>query len=292
MRLYAPAKINLDLRVLGRREDRFHEVRTILQTIALRDVVVVAARRGPFTVRSRMSAMPKDRDNLVWAAGAALWRALERSGTPNGIAVTISKRIPSEAGLGGASSDAAATLRGLARLWAPDAADAVVREVAAIVGSDVPFFLKGGTVLATGRGEQTRRLAPLRKHWVVLAVPAFGISTPRAYQWWDTSKRPSTTAIAAPRKWRQRLDLLCNDLEQPVVARHPEIGDMVSRLLASGAESAAMSGSGSSVFGLFSSHTVAVAARRRVRCGGWRTWLTRTVGRSECARLAAPSRID
>lgn len=292
MRLYAPAKINLDLRVLGRRADRFHEVRTILQTIELRDVVIVAARRGPFTVRSRTPAMPKDRDNLVWSAAAVLWRALERSGTPHGIAVTITKRIPSAAGLGGASSDAAATLRGLARLWAPKAADAVVREVAAIVGSDVPFFLEGGTVLATGRGEQTRRLAPLHKHWVVVAVPAFGISTPRAYRWWDTTKRSSTAALAAPRKWRHRLDLLCNDLEPPVVARHPEIGDMVARLRESGAESAAMSGSGSSVFGLFSSQTAAAAARRRLRCGGWRTWLTRTIGSSECARLAAPARID
>ncbi len=292
VRLHAPAKINLDLRVLGRRADRFHEVRTILQAIELHDIVTATARRGPFTVRSRTSAMPTDRDNLVWSAGAALWRALGWSGTPHGIAVTIIKRIPAAAGLGGASSDAAAALQGLARLWVPDGADTVVREVAATVGSDVPFFLDGGTVLATGRGERTRRLAPLHEHWVVVAVPVFSVSTPRAYHWWDRTRRASTSARAAPARWRHRLDLLCNDLEPPVIARHPEIGETVARLQAAGAARAAMSGSGSSVFGLFSTRAAAVVARRRVRRRGWRTWLTRTISNAECRRLAAPARID
>ena len=110
MQLHAFAKINLDLRVLGLRSDGFHEVRTILQTIELHDTVQLSVRRGPFTVTSRTQMMPKDRDNLIWIAGLTVWRAIGRTGIPDGVAVRVKKRIPSEAGLGGASSDAAAAL--------------------------------------------------------------------------------------------------------------------------------------------------------------------------------------
>ena len=185
LRVCAPAKINLHLEVLGLRGDGYHDVRTILQSIALADTLVLTPRRGPFTVRSRAQAMPRDRENLIWRAAAALWRALGRSGDPSGVAVTIRKVVPAGAGLGGASSDAASALRALRRIWAPDAPDRLLRDVAAAVGSDVPFFLQGGTVVATGRGERTRRLAPVDPCEVVLGVPGFEVSTAAAYRWWD-----------------------------------------------------------------------------------------------------------
>ena len=185
LRVCAPAKINLHLEVLGLRGDGYHDVRTILQSIALADTLVLTPRRGPFTVRSRAQAMPRDRENLIWRAAAALWRALGRSGDPSGVAVTIRKVVPAGAGLGGASSDAASALRALRRIWAPDAPDRLLRDVAAAVGSDVPFFLQGGTVVATGRGERTRRLAPVDPCEVVIGVPGFEVSTAAAYRWWD-----------------------------------------------------------------------------------------------------------
>ena len=361
----APAKINLHLEVLGLRGDGYHDVRTILQSIALADTLVLTPRRGPFTVRSRAQAMPRDRENLIWRAAAALWRALGRSGDPSGVAVTIRKVVPAGAGLGGASSDAASALRALRRIWAPDAPDRLLRDVAAAVGSDVPFFLQGGTVVATGRGERTRLLAPVDPCEVVIGVPGFEVSTAAAYRWWDEeagvgagrrsagleagapirggapgpghagleagapvrggAPGPGRAGLEAgapvrggavgpghagleagapvrggaalggaramvPRGWRSRLERLWNDLEEPVSNRHPEIGEMVRRLRATGAVRAGMTGSGSAVFGLFRSATAAERARRAVRRRGWRTMRTRTIDAAGHLRLAAVAR--
>lgn len=290
VRVGAPAKINLDLRVLGRRADGYHDVRTILQSVALHDVVSLTARPGPLLVWCRQDAVPRGSSNLVWTAARLLWQALDREGQPRGVSIGIVKRVPVAAGLGGASSNAASVLRVLGRWWS--APPTTLRTVAATVGSDVPFFLKGGTVLATGRGERTRTLPPLPRYWVVLARPGFGVSTPAAYAWWDRD-RPVVGPVARPAaRWRHQLHHLANDLEASVVRRHPEIGEMVDRLRVVGAEAAAMTGSGSTVFGLFGTRAGAVRARRRVRRRGWRTWLTRTVGPAELARLATPACMD
>ena len=300
--------------MLGLRPDGYHEVRTILQTVALHDTLAVTARPGPLTVRSGSPWVPRDRDNLVWQAGAALWRTLGRSGPPLGAAVTIRKRVPAGAGLGGASSDAAAALRALRLIWAPAASARLLQEVAAAVGSDVPFFLRGGTMLATGRGERTRALRALRQYEVVLASPPFGVSTPAAYRWWDEMAGRGGPAGGrvprqgrrdgggrgggdggagvwpagrrAPAGWRADPGRLRNDLEDPVVARHPAIGEAAARLRAAGAVRAAMTGSGSAVFGLFESTAAAARARRAIRGAGWRTTLTRTIDEAANARLA------
>ena len=294
VRVRAPAKINLDLRVLRRRPDGFHEVSTILQSVALCDTLSITARRGPLTVRSAAASVPRDRGNLVWTAAAALWRALGRSGDPAGAAVVIRKRIPAAAGLGGASSDAASALRALCSWWAPPASLRLLEDVAAGVGSDVPFFLRGGTVRATGRGARLRRLPPLRRYWVVLAVPDFGVSTADAYRWWDLDGREDAAGEtgSAPAGWRRDLGRLHNDLEAPVARRHPEIGALVARLRAAGAERAALTGSGSVVCGLFESRARAVRARAALHAAAARTLLTRTVGAAACTRLAAVARID
>lgn len=322
LRVRAPAKINLQLEVLRLRGDGYHEVRTILQSVALADTLTVAARPGPFTVRSRTAAMPRDRDNLVWSAAAALWSALGRSGEPSGVAVAVRKVVPAGAGLGGASSDAASALRALRQLWAPRAPEGLLREVAAGIGSDVPFFLKGGTVLATGRGERLRRSAPLDPCAVVIASPGFGVSTPEAYRWWDEEAAagrrvrrrsgprrrnagpeaggpdggPEGGPNAGPETGGPDRGLgpggrLRNDLEAPVSRRHPAIAEMARRLLASGAVRAGMTGSGSAVIGLYASDAAAERARRSVRRKGWRTLRTRTTDAGEHGRLAAVARI-
>lgn len=311
----APAKINLHLEVLRLRGDGYHEVRTILQSIALADTLTVTERPGPFTVRSRTASMPPDRDNLVWTAGAALWSALGRRGEPSGVAVAVRKVVPAGAGLGGASSDAASALRALAQLWAPRAPARLLREVAAAIGSDVPFFLEGGTVLAAGRGERLRRLAAAGPYAVVIASPEFGVSTPDAYRWWDEDatvrrsgrptvrRSPDRHASAGvdagapvvdaglPRGWRSRPDRLWNDLEGPVSDRHPAIAEMVRRLEASGAIRAGMTGSGSAVIGLYASDAAAERARRSARLKGWRTWRNRTTDAAAHARLTSVARV-
>ena len=283
IRIGAPAKINLGLCVLRRRADGFHEVRTILQSIELEDTVRIRSRPGPLVVRSRRRALPRDEANLVWKAATLLWQALGRPGVARGVAILLRKAVPMAAGLGGASSDAASALRGLHALWATDARPVPLGRVAAAVGSDVPFFLRGGTVAAAGRGERLRAVRPIDPHWVVLAVPRFGVSTPSAYRWWDEAAG-SDVSGRRRRTWREDLSVLHNDLEPAVARRHPEMNDMITRLCGTGAAHAAMSGSGSAVFGLFRQRDAALSARAAVRMIGWRTQLTRTIDAEEFAR--------
>ena len=165
--------------------------------------------------------------------------------------------------MGGGSSDAAAALRGLCALWGGPGDDAILAEVAARVGSDVPFFFTGGTALGMGRGEQVHRLEQLRRHWVVLALPSHGVPTADAYRWWDATETASARLPRLRAGWTARLASLGNVLQPPVTSRHPELGVVADRLRVAGAVLAAMSGSGSAVFGLFTRRTAAVAAPTR-----------------------------
>jgi 4-diphosphocytidyl-2-C-methyl-D-erythritol kinase len=271
------AKINLDLRVLGKRPDGYHELRTVFQSIELHDTIWCTARKGPFAVQCSTPGVPLDESNLVWTAAAALWRALGRSGTVHGVAVTIDKRIPLEAGLGGGSSDAAAAILALARLWGAEAGREDLQAVAAATGADVPYFLSGGTALGLGRGDEIYRLEDTPPHWVVLVIPAFSVATSRAYGWFDED-RPDLTA-AEPAAWPLRPLSPVNDLEPAVGRRHPEIVTMKAALRGAGALAAAMSGSGSAVYGLFDRRAGAAAALPRLRKAGWSPILTRTMSR-------------
>ena len=284
----APAKINLDLRVLGTRRDGFHDLRTLLHSIELHDTLSFRDRAGPLTVRSRTPGVPQDRENIVWRAARELWTALGRRGQPRDVAVLIHKAIPMAAGLGGGSSDAACALRSLCALWEVAPGRACLRRVASRIGSDVPFFLDGGVVLASGRGERVHRVKALTPFWVMLALPRFGVSTADAYRWFDADgsrHRMSADRGRLPRGWRDRMGSLVNHLEPVVAARHPDILAVVDALRATDTALAAMTGSGTAVFGLFDRRAAALAARRAVRRPGWRTIMSRTVGRTEFARL-------
>jgi 4-diphosphocytidyl-2-C-methyl-D-erythritol kinase len=287
VRVRAYAKINLSLRVLGVRPDGYHELRTIFQSIALHDTLAIRARRGPFALRCSDPRCPADRTNLVWRAAEHAWRASGRRGAPRDVEIALMKRIPVQAGLGGGSSDAAAALRALGSLWRVPPAR--LRDLGASLGADVPYFLEGGTVLGLDRGDLLYPLTDCPAAWVVLVLPAFGVSTADAYRWWDkengarTSSRPST-----PR------GELRNDLQKPVAARHPDIVRVVKALERAGAFHAAMSGSGSALFGLFDRRAAAERAGRGLAAAGRRTVLTRTVNRSAYQRLAGipASRIN
>jgi 4-diphosphocytidyl-2-C-methyl-D-erythritol kinase len=289
----AHAKVNLDLRVLGARPDGYHELRTVFQTIELHDTLVCVERPGAFALKCRAPGVPLDETNLVWKAAAALWNALGRAGGPRDTAITIEKVVPLESGLGGGSADAAAALQALGRLWG-GAPISLLREVASGIGADVPFFLSGGTALGLGRGEEIYPLVDLPPHFVVIVRPPFGVSTAEAYSWYDEDRaaglRDPREFQILPVPWPSRAAQMINDLEGPVLRRHPEIGTLKTALREAGAVAAAMSGSGSAVFGLFRSRAAAARVVRPLSRGGARALLTRTLTRAEHERRARPAR--
>jgi 4-diphosphocytidyl-2-C-methyl-D-erythritol kinase len=287
----AHAKVNLDLRVLGVRPDGFHELRTVFQSIELHDTLVCVEKPGPFTLKCRLPGVPLDEGNLVWKAAAALWTALGQAGQVRDVVIQIDKKIPPESGLGGGSADAAAALLALARLWG-GAPISLLREVGGTIGSDVPFFLSGGTALGLGRGEEIYPLVDLPRHFVVIVRPPFGVSTAEAYSWYDEDRsagfRENRELQQLPVPWPSRAAQMINDLEPPVVRRHQEIGGLKAQLREAGAMAAAMSGSGSAVFGLFVSRAAAERAVKPLSRNGARAVVTRTLTRGEHERRARP----
>jgi 4-diphosphocytidyl-2-C-methyl-D-erythritol kinase len=291
----AHAKINLDLRVLGTRPDGFHELRTVFQAISLHDRITCIPRPGPFALECDTAGVPLDRTNLIWKAAEALWRSLRRTGPLRDVVVRLEKQIPLQAGLGGGSADAAATLTALARTWGVTLRPSQMTDVAAVIGADVPFFLAGGTALGLGRGDEIYPLADLPRHWVVLLIPGFGVSTRDAFGWYDAerelSRGPSPREQQhVPGPWPSRAAQMINDLEAPIARHHPEIDQMKAALRRVGALAAAMTGSGSTVFGLFQKRREALLAVDRLAGSGWRVLLTESLGRGEYARLARPSK--
>jgi len=277
MRVRAFAKINLSLRVVGRRSDGYHDLRTVFQSIALHDTLHVRPAAGGLTIACSDAACPVGRSNLVWRAAEMVWRVAGRRGAPRGAAVRIEKRIPMEAGLGGGSADAAAAVRAFASLWAPALSYDALHRIAVALGADVPFFFEGGTALGLDRGDVLYPLADPPTRWVVVAVPPFGVSTGDAFAWWDAGNTRSPER-AAPQP--------SNDLQPVVARRHPEIARLVNELAKAGALHSAMSGSGSAVFGLFSSRAAAIRAARRLAAPEVRLLVTKSLNRRVYQRLA------
>lgn len=289
----AHAKINLDLRVLGARPDGYHELRTVFQAVSLHDDVECLPHDGSLVIECDTAGVPLDRGNLVWRAAEALWAALRRTGGVHGVRIRLTKRIPVQAGLGGGSANAAAALLGLAHFWRVPLRPGQLTDVAARLGADVPFFLSGGTALGLGRGDEVYPLADLPRHWVVLLVPGFGVSSAEAFTWYDaerdTSRGPGLRDPQyVPGPWPSRAAQMVNDLETPIARHHPEIDQMRMALRRAGALASAMSGSGSTVFGLFQKHKDAVSAMAKLEGFGWRVILTESLGRGEYARLSRP----
>jgi 4-diphosphocytidyl-2-C-methyl-D-erythritol kinase len=277
------------------RPDGFHELRTVFQAISLHDIITCVPRPGPFAIECDTAGVPLDRTNLIWKAAEALWRSLRRTGPVLDVLLRLEKRIPLQAGLGGGSADAAAALLGLARTWGVQVRPSQLTDVAATLGADVPFFLSGGTALGLGRGDEIYPLADLPRHWVVLLIPGFGVSTGDAYGWYDSERElsrgaPTREPQHVPGPWPSRAAQMINDLEAPIARHHPEIDQMKAALRRVGALAAAMSGSGSTVFGLFQRRRDALTAVDRLSGSGWKVLLTESLGRDEYARLARPSK--
>jgi len=288
VRVRAFAKINLVLRAQSASADGYHALETVFQALTLHDVVVSTPTRGAFVVVCDDPAVPVDGRNLAWKAARALWRALGRPGEPAGCTVTIGKQIPVMGGLGGGSADAAAALVALHALWKGRLSPSALAAVAGRIGADVPYFLVGGTAMGLGRGDDVYPLDDLAKRWVVLACPAFGVPTADAYRWLDEDRaagRVLASAASTPLTvWGGRTLEIRNDLQGPVAFRHDEIGQLVTLLHREGAEAAAMSGSGSTVFGLFTDESRARRAAHVAAGAGTQVILTRTATRRWCHR--------
>ena len=293
LQLQAPAKVNLFLRVLGKRQDGFHDIQTLFQTVSLSDSLSLrltpADRREVKLTCSREDLQGED--NLAWRAADRMLRLASLAAQ---VEINLDKAIPSGAGLGGGSSDAAAVIRALASMLPTRPVDEALFEVAAELGSDVPFFLLGGSAIGTGRGTELRPLADLRPAAIAIAQPAVEVSTGWAYRALEQHRAALTQR--SDRAKIEEIDLgfnappvgplpgsregMVNDFESVVFRRYPLIGALKERLQALGAQPALMSGSGSAVFGVFESYQSARLVARTLRAEGFAAWPAEYLGRA------------
>jgi len=280
------AKVNRSLVVLGKRPDGYHELDTLFQAVGLTDRLSFEESDG-LTLEVDDPSIPSGAENLVLRAARAL---AEAAGVRPKAAIVLEKRIPSGGGLGGGSSDAAVALLGLSALWQLDLPLESLLEVGACLGSDVPFFLHGGTARGLGRGERIEPLPDLPEEGVVLVMPPFSVATPDVFRRlgspaWDGRPAEPPGAGAGPDR---------NDLEPAAEALFPALRDVRESLAAAGATRARLSGSGSTVFGLFPDLAAASEAARRLRGlpAGSAVRVVPTVGREECRTRGGPRRSE
>jgi len=312
------AKINLGLRIGPRRSDGFHELRTVYQTLAVHDTIRIDVKPGMgIEVRSKDPRVPQDEANTCYRMAERVLKALKLR---KKVTLTIEKRLPIEGGVGGASSNAVATLLGLERVLKAKIPAEEKLKLAAETGSDVPLFLVGGTVLGLGRGEDVYPLPDLPALDCVLVSPEVGISTPRAFADWDkltvadhsdtmngfshsvwswlsgSFTQPARNgpagahATGVPARSGDRAEALLldlvragieNDFERVVFPQHSELREVKRALERAGASFASLSGSGSSLFGLFPSSAGAEKAAKKLAADGLRAVATKTLPRGE-----------
>ncbi len=333
------AKINLGLRIGAAREDGYHELLTVYQTIGLHDLVRVSIERGSgIEIHCADPRVPKDETNTCYRIAERAMQLLRGKGR---VLVRIEKRLPVQGGLGGASANAVSTLLGLERVLKKSLPATERFRMVAEVGSDLPLFLLGGTVLGVGRGEQVYPLPELPPMACVVVTPEIGVSTPKAFAEWDRRQGAELRSAGQPmaavptkfrmaavptkfkcddirkltvwqssdrmnelgyglsawlgeqfsgapfRRGRAENPLLAlvragikNDFEEVVFPEYPELGEAKAALLRAGAKYASLSGSGSTLYGLFASKVVAVLAVKRLRRLGWAAQATATVARA------------
>ena len=255
--LSANAKINLTLDILGTREDGYHEVAMIMQEISLHDTLSMGKiNQGislTIVIEGQQGTLPADESNLCWKAAALVQKEYNLQ---EGVEIHLTKRIPMAAGLAGGSADAAAVLKGMNHLFRLGMTEARLCELGARLGSDIPFCIMGGTMLATGRGEIWTRLPSFPRLSVVLAKPPVGVSTAWAYKTYDAGydgPHPDNEAMLEAIHGgdaHKAAGLLCNVLEGVTETEHPVIADYKRLMMEHGAMASMMSGSGPTVFGL------------------------------------------
>lgn len=262
--VFAPAKINLVLRILDSRPDGYHNLWSLMQTVQLEDALELSLsdNHSTITLRCDEPSLKTDASNLVYRAAAAV---LEGAGRTVGLDIALAKRIPMGAGLGGGSSDAAATIIGLNRLLNLGWSTEKMAYLGQTLGSDVPFFFSAPSAIVEGRGEKVVPVQIKGSRWVMLVNPRFPIETKWAYQQLSVSRtgvQPLSDVHAGLGKtgelsWEEVFQAAENDFEATVFKAHPVLYKIKQRLLADGAETALLSGSGATVFGMFRNETTA-----------------------------------
>jgi 4-diphosphocytidyl-2-C-methyl-D-erythritol kinase len=263
--LPCPAKVNLRLEVLRRRADGYHEIRTIVQRISLFDTLRISLRdREGISIISDSPRLPVGEGNLAYRAASNL---LEETKADVGVEITIRKEIPISSGLGGGSSNAASTLMGLNRILRLNLSKERLMEIGARIGADIPFFIFEKTAVATGIGEKLQQMRIHPSIWFVLVNPGWEVSTKWAYEGlnFELTKRPFH--IKLPPFFGdigQVVRALHNDLESVTIAAYPEIQGIKEELISRGAQGSLMTGSGPTVFGIFSRKSRAQSAYREL----------------------------
>ena len=253
--LYAPAKINLFLKVLARRPDGYHELETWMQKLALSDRILLTLRDGSgIRLRCTGGDLPEDETNLAWKAAAFFFTA-SRHGTQHGLDITLEKNIPVAAGLGGGSSDAGTVLKGLNSLFDNEFSESVLLDIGRKLGADVPFFVaEHDAVLATGIGDRMEPVPSLDQCTFLLVNPGYTVSTRWVYENFTLTKHSKNSTFPGSQKLGSdtfMLTEMTNDLERVTISKYPEIEGIKKKLRAAGAVAALMSGSGPTVFGVF-----------------------------------------
>lgn len=252
----AYAKINISLDITGKRDDGYHLLKMIMQTINLHDTLNIEEDTTGINIECSNKRIPTDKRNLVYKAAESF---MKYTGLKRGVHIYIQKKVPSAAGLGGGSSDAASTLKALNKIFNAGLSDSELMKLGLSIGADVPFFIKGGTAICEGIGEKIKNIRSFKNHYIVIVKPWFGVSTSAAYREFDSIQNithPDTMKII---EHIENDDLtmvsknMRNVLEDVSVKAHPEIGKIKEELKNFGALNSLMSGSGSAVFGIFES---------------------------------------
>ena len=279
------AKINLGLRVIGKRDDGFHDIFTIFQTVSLHDTLSFT-QSDELVLTSSDERVPSDERNLVIRAAQML---RDRTSQKRGARIHLEKRIPSPGGLGGGSSNAAVALIGLTRLWHLDITPDELIKIGSDLGSDVAFFFAGGTAIGSGRGTEIEGIADFRSENVLIVTPGVEVSTASAFNALNARRLTTNEAnriLGVCRSEAESVDsyleTASNDFENTVFAAHPEIGKVKQRLLELGASAASLSGSGASVFGIFDTKETRQAAQKALDNEvNWRKFAVATISRDQ-----------
>lgn len=277
----SPAKVNIFLRILGRRPDGYHDLETVMVPLELHDDLIISEKvvvrnESRIDILCDQPSVPLDSNNLCWKAADLL---LERIPSDRGVSISLKKQIPAGAGLGGGSSNAASVLLAMNELFQLGLTRPELASKGAKIGADVPFFCMGEPTYATGIGDVIEKIDLKSDVWLILINPSFEVSTPWAYKQWDLQLTPIPSRVSN-RPTFYGVGGICslmeNDLERVVSAHFPEIGEMKSALVSAGSRKAMMSGSGSTVFGLFDSKHSRDEAMRMISVKDhWKLYSTR-----------------
>ncbi len=272
IKVTAFAKINLYLEVIGKREDGYHEIDSIMQSVSLFDAVSVLRTESGIEIASSELRIPKDKTNTAYRAAEVF---IDRTGIKGGVAIEIAKKIPIAAGLAGGSADAAAVLFGMNKMFGAGLSESDLITLAAEVGSDVAFCLTGGTCRCRGRGELVDKMTDLPLTWLILVKPDFSVSTKWVYDNFDLVfiKEHRLVDVHTPLSAIH----LYNDLEKVVVPKYPEVGEIKKKLVRLGCLQAEMSGSGPTVFGMAKDEASAKKVFSEIKKEYAQSFLVRTV---------------